>query len=105
MGTKDGQYRRQPIGPLDNPAIGCILLAEPFFLSQDEWIKVPPDFAKNIVQGKTYSTESETGKALYDQVADRLRHSRVVSGATPAIEAVIQRPRYGAPRPVAPRLG
>lgn len=100
-----GQYRRQPIGPLDNPAIGCILLAEPFFLSQDEWIEVPPDFAKNIVQGKTYSTESEAGKALYDQVADRLRHSRVVSGATPAVEAVIQGPRYGAPRPVAPRLG
>ena len=100
-----GQYRHQPIGPFDNPAIGCILLAEPFFLPQAEWIEVPPDFAKNIVQGKTYSTETEAGRQLYDQVADRLRRMKAESSGTPAVEAVIQGPRYGAPRPVAPRLG
>lgn len=100
-----GQYRHQPIGPLDNPAIGCILLAEPFFFPQEYWIDVPPDFAKNIVQGKTYSTDTETGKQLYEQVADRLRRRPEESSFTPAVEAVIQGPRYGAPRPVAPRLG
>ena len=100
-----GKYRRQPIGPLDNPDIGCILLAEPFFFSQDDWIEVPPDFAKNIVQGKTYMTDTEAGKQLYEQVADRLRRTVAQARSTPAIEAVVNGPRYGAPRPVAPRLG
>jgi putative restriction endonuclease len=100
-----GQYRHQPTGLLDNPAIGCILLAEPFFFPQKDWIDVPPDFAKNIVQGKTYSTDTETGKQLYEQVADRLRRTTEESSRTPAVEAVVQGPRYGAPRPVAPRLG
>jgi putative restriction endonuclease len=100
-----GQYRHQPIGQFDNPPIGCILLAEPFFLSQDDWIEVPSDFAKNIVQGKTYSTETEVGQALYDQVADRLRRASGEISITPAVAAVVQGPRYGTPRPVAPRLG
>ncbi|MGY2894334.1 hypothetical protein ACVWZX_002350 [Deinococcus sp. UYEF24] len=100
-----GQYRHEPIGQFDNPPIGCILLAEPFFLSQDDWIEVPSDFAKNIVQGKTYNTETEVGQALYDQVADRLRRASGEISSTPAVAAVVQGPRYGTPRPVAPRLG
>ena len=71
-----GQYRHQPIGPLDNPSIGCILLAEPFFFPPEDWIEVPTDFAKNIVQGKTYRTDTEAGKQLYEQVADRLSRAR-----------------------------
>ena len=100
-----GQYRHQPIGPFDNPAIGCVLLAEPFFLPQKDWIEVPSDFAKNIVQGKTYTTDTEMGQQLYKQVADRLRRWQGLAVSTPAVEAVIHGPRYGAPRPVAPRLG
>ena len=100
-----GQYRHQSIGPLDNPAIGCILLAEPFFFPPDDWIEVPPDFAKNIVQGKTYRTDTEAGKQLYEQVADRLSRAKGQAPSTPAIEAVVQGPRYGPPRPAAPRLG
>ncbi len=100
-----GQYRRQPIGALDNPPIGCILLAEPFFFTQEDWIEVPPDFAKNIVQGKTYDTDTERGNQLYEQVADRLKRTQDQLPSGPAVKAIVQGPRYGAPRPVAPRLG
>ncbi len=58
------KYRRVPIAPMENPKIGCILLAEPFFFGEGEWIPVPSDFSLNIVQGKGYDSEDgSTGKA------------------------------------------
>src|SRR5262245_56709320 len=41
------KYRRTPISAFDDPNIGCIILAEPFFFREDEWIKVPDDFSLN----------------------------------------------------------
>src|SRR5215475_9642903 len=41
------KYRRAPIGPYDNPDIGCIILVEPFFFPEPEWIPSPVDFALN----------------------------------------------------------
>src|SRR5215831_21393535 len=32
------KYRKMAIGPHDNPDIGCIILAEPFFFEPPEWI-------------------------------------------------------------------
>ena len=52
---KIAQYRRLPVEalPLDTP-IGCIILAEPFFWAQSEWIRVPESYQPNLVQGKRY---------------------------------------------------
>jgi putative restriction endonuclease len=36
MRDRIAKYRRVPIEPTENPTIGCILLAEPFFLSEPE---------------------------------------------------------------------
>jgi putative restriction endonuclease len=69
--TRTGGYRRAPIGPLDHPAIGCILLAEPFFLPPDVRITVLPNFARSALQDKTHRTETDVGQALYTEVADR----------------------------------
>ena len=51
-----------------DPVIGCNVLAEPFFLRQREWIPVPQSWAPNIVQGKTYDTESGEGRALWESI-------------------------------------
>jgi putative restriction endonuclease len=64
------KYRRAPVGP--NDPIGCILLRDPFFWDEFLWIESPTDFAKNIVQGKTYEPDSTTAQALWDQVQTRL---------------------------------
>jgi putative restriction endonuclease len=32
------KYRHTPISRFDDPNIGCIILAEPFFFREDEWI-------------------------------------------------------------------
>ena len=60
------RYRRED-QTLD-PVIGCNVLAETFFLPRAAWIPVPTDWAMNIVQGKTYSTHTEIGAALWQQV-------------------------------------
>jgi putative restriction endonuclease len=51
-----------------DPVIGCNVLAEPFFLPRSEWIPVPPSWAANIVQGKTYDTDSDEGQNLWSAI-------------------------------------
>jgi len=57
MRDRIAKYRRVTIEPTENPTIGRILLAEPFFFRDAEWIPVPLDFSLNIVQGKGYDSE------------------------------------------------
>src|ERR1700740_2622028 len=45
MGDRISKYRRAPIGSMENPTIGCILLAEPFFWTEAHWIPIPSDFS------------------------------------------------------------
>ena len=41
--------------------IGCILLEQPFFLAEADWIPAPADWSRNIVRGKGY--DARTGRA------------------------------------------
>jgi len=63
MRDQIAKYRRSPIAGTENRPIGCILLAEPFFLPEAESIPVPTDFSLNTVQGKKYDTGSIVGHA------------------------------------------
>lgn len=63
---------------LSNPKIGCIILTEPFFFDEDDWIPVPEDWSNSIVQGKTYDTETIVGNELYQNVLDRIQHKATV---------------------------
>lgn len=59
-----------------DPQIGCIILNQPFFFDRQDWIPVPADWADNIVQGKSYNSDEEPGRELWDRVATLLnRHS------------------------------
>ncbi len=53
-----------------DPVVGCNILAQPFFFPEEAWIQVPSDWARNIVQGKTYDTGQEAGRALWTAVED-----------------------------------
>jgi putative restriction endonuclease len=92
------KYRRVPPSPHEEYEIGCILLTRPFFFARADWIPVPLDFAKNIVQGKTYDLTAGLGKELWASVEERLRISSVPAYA----EA---RSVYGDPVLVKQRLG
>jgi putative restriction endonuclease len=106
MRRRIGKYRHSEIGPAENPKIGCILLSEPFFFPQDDWISCPADFSLNIVQGKGYSMGTAAGQSVWDAVRDRLaRYAVSAERPGPATVAAAESPRYGNPVTVQPRLG
>jgi putative restriction endonuclease len=100
------KYRRQPIRPHEDPNIGCIVLAEPFFFPQDLWIPAPPDFSLNIVRGKGYDTEDVIGQLLWNEVVDRLARCSVYRNEeSTETKSIIESSRFGKPVTVLPRLG
>jgi putative restriction endonuclease len=56
-----------------NPMIGCIVLTNPIFFDKKDWISVPENWSKSIVQGKTYSTEEAIGKELWALIEEKVR--------------------------------
>lgn len=98
------QSRHRPIGPNEDPPIGCTLLEEPFFFEEEDWIPIPTDFKAGIQMGKGYDMESGTGLRLWQDVRERLERTRVKS-IGPATIAAQQGARYGTPVLVTPRLG
>ena len=61
-------YRSADNSFLINPNIGCIVLTDPIFFKEEDWIPVPTDWNRSIVQGKSYDSVSGTGKLLWDCV-------------------------------------
>ena len=94
------KYRRSAPDRLQDYKIGCIILADPFFFDERDWISVPGDFHPNIVQGKTYDLSSSMGRRLWGKVLDVLRRQHA---AHP--EQVAEGPVYGEPMLVRLRLG
>lgn len=62
-----GRYRRTHID-VQGDQVGCLVLLEPFFLDESEWIAPPSDWAPNIVQGKWLDSEVGDGARIWNQV-------------------------------------
>jgi putative restriction endonuclease len=99
------KYRKQPIAPHEDPKIGCIILEEPFFFDQDDWIATPSDFKAPTQVGKSYEIDGGTGQLLWQEVANRLKQSRAKTASGPATVAAQGSARFGKPTVVTPRLG
>jgi putative restriction endonuclease len=95
-------YRKQDHSQTLDYSIGCILLEQPFFFAESEWIPVPVDWKPSIVQGKTYSMETELGKKLWDDVRIRLQGQQYFIDQQAQNETG---QRYGQPTTITPRLG
>jgi putative restriction endonuclease len=54
MRQRIAHYRREPIGPHDDPEVGCVFIRDVTFFPDDMAQDPPPGFALNIVQGKRY---------------------------------------------------
>jgi putative restriction endonuclease len=91
------RYRRRLIDPYADQ-VGCLVLVQPFFFEESDWIAAPADWARNIVQGKTYDSEVGEGERVWNDVQLRL------SAAGDADHAIAE-DRYGPPMLVHPRLG
>lgn len=55
-----------------NPTVGCIVLTNPIFFNQKDWIETPSDWGKSIVQGKSYDSNDLVGKAIWNKVESLL---------------------------------
>jgi putative restriction endonuclease len=95
------KYRRAPSNPREDYVIGCILLQDPFFFAEGDWIPTPTDFRPTTVQGKSYDLRSPEGKVLWEAVLLRLRRQVTRRAQIPELEG----PMFGKPVPVRQRLG
>lgn len=68
MRARIEKYRKVPPAAHEDYQIGCIILVDPFFLDQSDWIPAPADFALNTVRGKGYDLTAGIGKELWDSV-------------------------------------
>lgn len=71
MRRRIGKYRGSQGAALDYE-VGCIILGQPFFFDEHDWIPIPPSWAPNIVQGKTFSMDETDGNSLWTAVSTRL---------------------------------
>lgn len=97
------KYRRKQSLPHQDYKIGCILLTQPFFFSESNWIEVPNDWKPNIVQGKTYDLTKGTGLKLFLQISERISLDSFDRNKHKLVAE--PKPKYGSPVEVFPRLG
>ena len=97
MVARIGKYRRTMID-VHADQVGCLVLVEPFFLEEPEWIAPPADWAPNIVQGKGYDSDIGEGARIWNQVQLALARRM-------PMEHAVAEHRYGTPILVQPRLG
>jgi putative restriction endonuclease len=68
MRTRIGRYRRIPIGVAEDPVIGCLFVRDVRFFPADIAVDPPPDFARNIVQGKSYDLADQSVAAYFSDL-------------------------------------
>ncbi|MBE9511300.1 MAG: HNH endonuclease [Bacteroidetes bacterium] len=52
--------------------MGCIVLSNPIFFDETDWIDIPSDWSLNIVQGKTYNNEDKIGNQLWNKIEEKI---------------------------------
>jgi putative restriction endonuclease len=89
--------------------VGCIMVSQPVFFSDGDWIEQPIDWKKNVVSGAGYDLTRGEGRRIWAAcLARQPTESREMPAATrpPDIDApAAGAPRFGAPQFVRPRLG
>lgn len=61
-----------------NPNVGCIVLTNPIFFNEEDWVELPGNWSRNIVQGKTFDTGNEDDRTYWETVeAVLLKYSTI----------------------------
>ena len=110
--TTIANYRKRlnkPVAP--NPTIGCIVLTDPIFFDEADWLEIPAGMRSQIVTGKVYDTGAAEGSAYWARVARLIARYRRAAPAPPAKDLFTavalepEAPRYGTPTLSPVRLG
>jgi putative restriction endonuclease len=102
------RYRRgQPADPLRQYRIGCLMISQPVFFEEDDWVREPAGFSRNIVRGAGLDLAEGDGQRIWEECLARVQARRVPMAAEPAavLAEAAEGQRHGAPRLVLPRLG
>ncbi len=68
MRARISRYRKPRPAPNEDPSVGCLIIEQPFFLAEPDWIPAPMDWRPNIVQGKGYDLSEPIGRRLWEHV-------------------------------------
>jgi putative restriction endonuclease len=94
--------------------IGCILVNQPVFFAERDWIRTPHDFKGPTVQGKTYDLSSGEGERIWMECLARAARRPDGVAPQPVVvprlrdDRISDAPRlsgYGSPVAIRPRLG
>jgi HNH endonuclease len=96
------KYRKSAATPTSDYEVGCIMLEQPAFFDDPDWIEVP-DWQPNIQSGRGYRLDEEPGMAMWQRVQGLLA-SRPSPEGTVSLREPVGR-RYGPPVFTFPRLG
>jgi putative restriction endonuclease len=105
MRRRIGKLRHQKENAFTDYTIGCILLEQPFFFSEKDWLPAPPDWKPNIVQGKKYDLSSGYGLSLWKQLHLNSLLTSVEKDPQMPLGVQEEQVRYGSPVTTYPRLG
>ena len=72
MLARIARYRRAMLAPGEDPVIGCVFIRDVCFFEPDEVMAPPPEFAANIVQGKTYDLASPVVASYFEDLMRRM---------------------------------
>jgi len=100
-----GRFHSNESGPGFDPPVGCRMILQPTFFRREDWIPAPGDWAKNIVQGKTYDLQRGEGRRVWDACVERLVALQRDLPEPVVMDADQQGPRYGDEQVYRPRLG
>ena len=94
------QRFRMETDPKQDFRIGCVLITQPTFFRDYDWIRDAEDWAPNVVQGKAYDLASGIGERIWLESL-----ARAAGPERPYVADVPLRGGFGAPTLVRPRLG
>ncbi len=64
-------YRKPPVS--NDPTIGSIILTEPFFFDEEDWVDPPRDWKPQIVQGRGYDPYEGVGAEIWASIEEWLK--------------------------------
>ena len=101
MARRVGRYARETGGPAHR--IGCIMVTQPVFFAERDWVEQPGDWRPNIVSGAGYDLAEGEGRRIWEECRARTAGNAPLPLAASVAEAT--GPRYGEAQLVRPRLG
>ncbi len=86
--------------------VGCIMVSQPVFFADGDWVEQPAGWAPNTVSGAGYDLAQGEGRRIWEQCLERAARAAPLPMIAVAHDrAIDDSPRFGAPQLVRPRLG